>query len=102
MAIKKDNNGMIECAILDLISKSLKTLVNGAIEIDIEGQSALRFEVNKGRQRINIDFVHPDILQIADSTDEGLFDKLKMAKDFSHNLTDSGLTMSFSETEKKQ
>ena len=90
-----DNNDNIEYMMMDLLTKSLKTLINGAIDIDIEGQSALRFEVNKGRERINVDFIHPAVLQIAESEDEGLFDKLKTAKEFSHKLTSNGLTLSF-------
>src|SRR5215467_5132743 len=90
-----DNNDKIEYMLMDLLAKSLKTLINGAIDIDIEGQSALRFEVNKGRERINVDFIHPAVLQLAESEDEGLFDKLKTAKEFSHKLTSNGLTVSF-------
>ncbi len=60
------NDKKIGQIVLELPSKSLKTIIAGAIYIDIKGQSALRFEVNKGRERINVDFIHPAVLQLAE------------------------------------
>ena len=88
----------MEQTVLDLLAKSLKTIIAGAIDINMEGKAALRFEVDKGQERINIDFIHPDVLQLAESDTEdriGLFDKLKTAREFSHKLTNNGLTLSF-------
>jgi hypothetical protein len=93
-----DNDDKMEQIVLDLLAKSLKTVIAGAIDIDMEGKAALRFEVDKVQERINIDFIHPDVLQLAESETEdriGLFDKLKTAREFSHKLTDNGLTLSF-------
>ncbi|HEY7078388.1 MAG TPA: hypothetical protein VH500_01725 [Nitrososphaeraceae archaeon] len=93
-----DSDDKMEQIVLDLLAKSLKTIIAGAIDVDMEGKAALRFEVDKVQERINIDFIHPDVLQLAESETEdriGLFDKLKTAKEFSHKLTDNGLTLSF-------
>ena len=93
-----DNDNKMEQTVLDLLAKSLKTIIAGAIDINMEGKAALRFEVAKGQERINIDFIHPDVLQLAESETEdriGLFDKLKTAREFSHKLTNNDLTLSF-------
>ena len=93
-----DNNDKTEQIILELLAKSLKTVKGGAIDIDMEGQSALRIEIDKKEERISIDFIHPTVIQIAELESEdrsGLFDKLQTAKEFSHKLTDNGLTLSF-------
>ncbi|MGC2599654.1 MAG: hypothetical protein WA395_16160, partial [Nitrososphaeraceae archaeon] len=93
-----DNDDKTEQIMLDLFLKSLKTVRGGVIDIDMEGQSALRIEVNKEREKINIDFIHPTIIQAAETENEskiGLFDKLKTAKEFSQKLTYNGLTLSF-------
>lgn len=83
---------------LDVFAKALKTVKGGVIDIDMKGKSALRIEVDKKREKINLDFIHPTIIQVAETengTRAGLFDKLKMAKEFSQKLTDNGLTLSF-------
>jgi len=93
-----DNNDKTEQIILELLAKSLKTVNGGAIDVDMEGQSALRIEIDKKEERISIDFIHPTVIPIAELESEdrsGLFDKLKTAKEFSHQLTDNGLTLSF-------
>ena len=94
-----DNDNKIGQILLNLLAKSLKTIIAGAIDINMEGKAALRFEVDKGQERINIDFIHPDVLQLEESETEedriGLFDKLKTAREFSHTLTNNGLTLSF-------
>lgn len=95
-----DNNSdnKTQQIMLDLFAKSLKTVKGGIIHIDMKGKSALRIEVDKKREKINIDFIHPTIIQVAEPESggkTGLFDKLEMAKDFSQKLTDNGLTLSF-------
>jgi hypothetical protein len=93
-----DNDNKMEFMLLDLLAKSLKTITAGAIDINMEGKAALRFEVDKVQERINVDFIHPDVLQLAESETEdriGLFDKLKTAREFSHTLTNNSLTLSF-------
>jgi hypothetical protein len=77
------NDNWSQQIIPDLLIKSLKTVKGGAVDIDMEGHSALRIEVNKEREKINIDFIHPDVIQVAESERKdrtGLFDKLKTAK----------------------
>lgn len=81
-----------------MFAKSLKTVKGGVIDIDMKGKSALRIEVDKEREKINIDFIHPTIIQVAETESGnriGFFDKLEMAKEFSQKLTDNGLTLSF-------
>ena len=90
-----DKTGLI---ILDLLTKSLKTIKDGTIDIDIKGQSTLRIEIIKDREQIDIDFINPDVIHLAETPTVcriGLFDKLKTAKEFSQQLTDNGLTLSF-------
>ena len=53
-----DNDNKMEQTVLDLLAKSLKTIIAGAIDVNMEGKDALRFEVAKGQERINIDFIH--------------------------------------------
>ena len=66
----------------------------------MEGQPALNIDVDKEKEKINIDFIHPTIIQLSETESEienklGLFDKLKTAKEFAQKLTDNGLTLSF-------
>jgi hypothetical protein len=98
---ENDNGG--EEAFFDLLTKSLKTVKVGKINIEMEGQPALNIDVDKeGENKINIDFIHPTIIQQLSETESGsenskpgLFDKLKTAKEFAQKLTDNGLTISF-------
>ena len=93
-----DSDNKTHQIMLDLFAKSLKTVKGGVIDIDMKGKSALRIEVDKEREKINIDFIHPTLMQVAETesgSSTGLFDKLKMAKEFSQKLTDNGLTLSF-------
>ena len=48
-----------ETQILDWLAKSLKAVEGGMISIDIEGQPALKIDVNKEKGKINIDFIQP-------------------------------------------
>jgi|GraSoiStandDraft_30_1057271.scaffolds.fasta_scaffold234833_1 hypothetical protein len=80
--------------ILDWLAKSLKAVQGGMISIDIEGQPALKIDVNKEKDKINIDFIQPSLLKVPED-ETGLFDKLKTAKEFAQRLTDNGLTLSF-------
>jgi hypothetical protein len=82
-----DNNDKIDQIIPELLAKSLKIVNGGAIDIDMERQSALRIEIDKNEERISINFIHPTIIHIPEL--------LKTAKEFSHQLTDNGLTLSF-------
>jgi len=93
---KRDNNTE-QILLLDLLAKSLKTVIGGKINIEMEGQSAINIDIDKEKEKINVDFIHPTIIE-TESGDEnrpGLFDKLKTAKEFAGNLTDNGLTLAF-------
>jgi hypothetical protein len=100
---ENDNGG--EEAFFDLLTKSLKAVKAGKINIEMEGQPALNIDVDKEREnKINIDFIHPRIIHQlletesgseSENSKPGLFDKLKTAKEFAQKLTDIGLTMSF-------
>ena len=96
----KDNDESSEQILFDLLAKSLKTLRAGKINIEMEGQPALNIDVDKEKEKINIDFIHPTIIQLSETESEienklGLIDKLKTAKEFAQKLTDNGLTLSF-------
>jgi hypothetical protein len=92
---KHDNN--TEQILLDLLAKSLKTVIEGKINIEMEGQPAINIDIDKEKEKISVDFKHPTIIE-TESGDEnrpGLFNKLKTAKEFAQKLTDNGLTLSF-------
>ena len=91
------NKNTEETLLLDLLAKSLKTATGGKISINMEGQSAINIDIDKEKEKINIDFIHPTIIE-TESRDEnkpGLFDKLKTAKEFAQKLSDNELTLSF-------
>jgi hypothetical protein len=92
-----NHNNTDQTLLLDLLAKSLKTVTGGKINIDMEGQPAIKIDIDKEKEKINVDLVHPTIIE-TESRDEnrpGLFDKLKTAKEFAQKLTDNGLTLSF-------
>ena len=92
-----DNNNKTQ-RVPELLAKSLKQVKAGAIDIEMEGQSALRIEVNKLKETVSIDFIHPKVLRLADMKNKsrlGLFDKLKTAKEFSQILASNSLTLVF-------
>ena len=63
------------------------------MKLTLKGKSAVRIEVDKEGEKINFDFIHPTIMQMAGK--EGgsrteLFGKLKMGKEIYQKLTDYG------------
>jgi hypothetical protein len=95
-----DNDNDNQQILFDLVAKSLKTLKAGKIDIDMEGQPALKIDVDAEKEKINIYFIRPTITEISETESRnenrpGLFDKLKTAKEFAQKLTDNGLTLSF-------
>ena len=95
----EDNNDTQQI-LLDLLAKSIKALRDGKINIDMQGQPALNIDVDKQKEKINIDFIHPTVIHLSGSNERegerpGLFDKLKTAKEFAQELTNNGLTLSF-------
>jgi hypothetical protein len=91
----RDSDNDNQQIILDLAAKSLKTVTAGKINIDMEGQPAIN--VDKEKEKIKIDFIHPTIIETESGNENrpGLFDKLKTAKEFAQKLTDNGLTLAF-------
>jgi hypothetical protein len=82
----------------ELLAKSLKQVKGGAIDIEMEGKSALRIDVNRVKETVSIDFIHPKLLRLADMENKsrlGLFDKLKTTKEFSQILASNSLTLVF-------
>ena len=94
-----DENDKIseETFLLDLLAKSLKTVIAGKINIDMEGQPAIKIDIDNEKEKINLDFIQPAIIETETGSEDrpGLFDKLKTAKEFAQKLTDNGLTLSF-------
>ena len=97
MRNNKHDNNTEQILLLDLLAKSLKTVIGGKINIEIEGQSAINIDIDKEKEKINVDFIHPTIIETESGNENrpGLFDKLKTAKEFAQNLTDKGLTLAF-------
>ncbi|MFL6321458.1 MAG: hypothetical protein ACJ72Q_13400 [Nitrososphaeraceae archaeon] len=93
----RDSDNDNQQIILDLATKSLKTVTAGKINIDMEGQPAININVDKEKEKIKIDFIHPTIIETESGNENrpGLFDKLKTAKEFAQKLTDNGLTLAF-------
>jgi hypothetical protein len=97
MRNNKHDNNTEQTLLLDLLAKSLKTVIAGKINIDMEGKPAIKIDVDKEKEKINLDFIHPTIIETesGDESRPGLFDKLKTAKELAQKLTDNGLTLSF-------
>lgn len=80
--------------VADLLTKSLKTAAGGTIKVDVDNETAVRIEVEKDNNKINVDLDHPKLFSTPED-ETGLFDKLTTAKEFAQMLTDNGLTLSF-------
>jgi len=66
----------------------------GTIKLDIEGQPAVKININNNGNKMMVDLLQPAFFRTADD-EIGLFDKLKTAKEFAKKLTDNGMTISF-------
>ena len=98
-----DNNDDI---IIDFLVKSLKSVENGIIKIDMRNEPAM--QINATTNRIDIDILHPELFKIFEGEDKdkedhdkrGRIDKLKdrlnTAKEFAQKLTDNDMTIAFS------
>ena len=90
-----DNN---DDTIIDFLVKSLKSVENGIIKIDMRNEPAM--QINATTNRIDIDILHPELFKIFEGEDKdkeghdkrGRIDKLKdrlnTAKEFAQKLTD--------------
>jgi len=95
---RNDNNNDETQRVPELLAKSIKLVKAGAIDIEMEGKSALRIEINRVKETVSIDFIHPKVLRLAETNNKsrlGLFDKLKTAKEFSQILASNSLTLVF-------
>jgi hypothetical protein len=97
MRNNNNHHNNTEQILLDLLAKSLKTIIAGKINIYMEGKPAIKIDIDKEKEKINVDFIHSTIIETesGDESRPGLFDKLKTAKEFAQKLTDNGLTLSF-------
>jgi hypothetical protein len=97
MRNNNNHNNNEQILLLDLLAKSLKTVTGGKINIEMEGQPAIKIDIDKEKEKIKVDFIHSTVIETesGDETRPGLFDKLKTAKEFAQNLTDNGLTLAF-------
>ena len=98
-----DNN---DDTIIDFLVKSLKSVENGIIKIDMRNEPAM--QINATTNRIDIDILHPELFKIFEAEDKdkeghdkrGRIDKLKdrldTAKEFAQKLTDNDMTIAFS------
>jgi hypothetical protein len=56
-----DSDNKTQQIMLDLFAKTLKTVKGGVMDIDMKGKSLLRIEIDKKREKINLDFIHQTI-----------------------------------------
>lgn len=61
-AMENNDNNNDTGIVPDVLAKSLKSVRGCAIDIDMEGQSALSIEVDKGMEKISINFIHSKVL----------------------------------------
>jgi hypothetical protein len=106
--------------LIDLLVKSMKSVTNGKLVIDMGNEPAI--QINAATNRIDIDLLHPELFKIAKDEDDdrgridklkdklntakefaqkltdnetALFDKLNTAKEFAQKLTDNEMTLAF-------
>ena len=80
--------------IVDLLVRSMTSVVGGTIKVDIGNEPAMRIDIIDKDNRINVDLLQPKLFRTPED-ETGLFDKLTTAKEFAQKLTDNGLTISF-------
>jgi hypothetical protein len=85
----------VQDPVTDWLIRSMRTAQTGTIKLDIEGKPALKIEIVNYGNNIMVDLLQPSFFRTADENETGLFDKLKVAKEFAKKLTDNGMTISF-------
>jgi hypothetical protein len=80
--------------VADLLTKTLRTASGGTIKVDVGNETAVQIDVEKDKNKINVDLVKPRLFRTPED-EIGLFDKLKTAKEFAQLLSDNGVTISF-------
>jgi len=76
----------------DWISKALRSIKRGTLEISFENQPAVKIAISN--DTLAVDLLEPTIFRIPED-ETGLFDKLKTASEFARKLSDNGVTLSF-------
>ncbi|MFL6309226.1 MAG: hypothetical protein ACJ70Z_04580 [Nitrososphaera sp.] len=76
----------------DWISKALRSVKRGTLEISFENQPAVKIAISN--DTLAVDLLEPTIFRIPED-ETGLFDKLKTASEFARKLSDNGVTLSF-------
>jgi len=93
--------------IVDWLAKSLRSASKGIIKLDVGGKPTAKIEVNNNdnngydnnnegdnNNKIIVDLIQPSFFKTTND-ETGIFDKLKTAKEFSHKLSENGVTISF-------
>ena len=80
--------------IAEWLVRSMRIAQTGTIKLDIEGQPAVKININNNGNKMMVDLLQPAFFRTTDD-EIGLFDKLKTAKEFAKKLTDNGMTISF-------
>jgi hypothetical protein len=82
---------------VNLLSKSLKLFPSGSIKININNLPAAAINIENQGKKLSIDLTEPNLLfklENGNNDELGIFDKLKIAKEFAQKLTDNGMTLS--------
>ena len=96
MILRDDNHLHIDeqDPIAEWLVRSMRIAQTGTIKLDIEGQPAVKININNNGNKMMVDLLQPAFFRTTDD-EIGLFDKLKTAKEFAKKLTDNGMTISF-------
>jgi hypothetical protein len=76
----------------DWISKALRSVKGGTLEISFENQPAVKIAISN--DTLAVDLLDPTVFKIPED-ETGMFDKLKTASEFARKLSDNGVTLSF-------
>ncbi len=85
---------MVQDPVTDWSISSMRTAQTSTIKLDADGKPALKIEIVNYGNNIMVDLLQPSFFRTADD-ETGLFDKLKVAKEFAKKPTDNGMTISF-------
>jgi hypothetical protein len=81
----------------NFLSEVSHVVPSGSVKINVDNSPAIAIYVEKHGKKISLDLTEPNLLLMLrdeNNEDVSIFDKLKIAKEFAHKLTDSGLTLS--------
>ena len=81
----------------NILSKVSTVIHSGSVKIEVDNSPSVAVSVQQHGKKISLDLTEPDLLlRLRDEKNErvNIFDKLKIAKEFAHKLTDSGMTLS--------